>query len=146
MAGKLNRKDGLTKGMRWTPRAIGLVASGLFLLFIIESGASALVSLTWTSPLGMPLLVALAVAVAGVLIAWRWEMAGGAMALLGGLGIMGLVYAGSGPESLLAALLLAFPMLVAGVLFLGCGLAMRVSLQERQDTRPVRGARRLAAA
>ncbi|MFC2046614.1 hypothetical protein ACFLTC_03735, partial [Chloroflexota bacterium] len=102
--------------------------------------------LTWTSPLGMPLLVALAVAVAGVLIAWRWEMAGGAMALLGGLGIMGLVYAGSGPESLLAALLLAFPMLVAGVLFLGFGLAMRVSLQERQDTRPVRRARRLAAA
>lgn len=113
--------DGLTKGMRWSARAVGLIACGLLALFLIESGARVLHTLSWSSLRGVPLFVALVVAGAGLLIAWRWELIGSAMTVIGGLAIIGLAYLESGHSIVLAAFCLALPLLVAGVLYLSCG-------------------------
>jgi hypothetical protein len=68
----------------------------------------------------MPLLFAMIVASAGVLIAWRWEMVGGAMAVIGAVAILALVYLGSGIILFRATIILIVPLIVPGVLFLVC--------------------------
>ena len=62
----------LAKGLLWPARAVSLLVSGLFLLFVVESGARVVATLDWSSPRGMPLLLVLVLSVAGVNIAWRW--------------------------------------------------------------------------
>jgi hypothetical protein len=106
--------------MRWVARLLAVASLGLFVLFAVECGPRALASLSWSSPQGMPLLLALVVALAGVLIAWRWELVGGAMAVGGATAIVALVCAGSGFELFRCALLFAAPLLLAGALYLGC--------------------------
>ena len=58
--------------MRWSARMIGLFTSGLFALFLIESGARILPALSWNSLRGVPLFLVLTMAVVGVIIAWRY--------------------------------------------------------------------------
>ena len=70
--------------MRRSARVIALVSIGLYLLFIIESGARIVPFLSWNEFRGMPLFLALTVAVIGLLIAWGWEALGGFLALAGG--------------------------------------------------------------
>lgn len=106
-------------GMRWIARALGLLASGPLVLFLIYSGAS-IFKLSWSSPRGMPLFIVLAMATVGVLIAWRWEMLGGAMAAFCAIAISALVYLGSGRGVVIAALMVSVPFFFAGVLFLAC--------------------------
>jgi hypothetical protein len=119
--------DGWTTAMRWTARLLALIAAGLFVAFIIMSGARLLSTLSWSSPQGLPLLIALVVAIAGVLIAWRWELVGGAMAMGGSLAIMALVCAGSGGDMLYCALLFTLPLLLAGALYLACCWRKRIA-------------------
>lgn len=115
----------------WTPvvrgiaRVLGLVAAGLFAAFLFVSGAIVF-PLSWSDPQGIPLLLALLVAVAGVLVAWRWELIGGVMAVGGAVAIVALVCAGSGSDMLLCALLFTLPLLIAGFLYLGCCWRQRV--------------------
>jgi peptidoglycan/LPS O-acetylase OafA/YrhL len=122
-----NMNDGLTKGLRWSARVVGLFAIGLFLLFLVESGARIIPALSWSSPRGMPLLIAMIVAALGVLVAWRWELVGGAMAVVGAVAIFFLVYAGGGAHLFRAALILIVPLVVPGILFLVCHLRTRPS-------------------
>lgn len=110
----------ITSVMRWAWRLIGLVAVGLFLLFIAERGDRVLSELTWSDPQGVPLLLAMIVAVGGLLVGWILEMAGGLMTLVGAVAIPVLVYLGSGPTLLLAALILSLPLFVCAGLCLGC--------------------------
>jgi peptidoglycan/LPS O-acetylase OafA/YrhL len=105
--------------MRWVARILALIATGLFVYFLVESGAEVVSSLAW-GPQGFPLLIGLAVALIGLLLAWRWELLGGVMAVVGGVATMALVCIGSGPDMLFCALLFTLPILVAGVLYLGC--------------------------
>jgi hypothetical protein len=112
--------NGWAGAVRWTARVIGLVAVGLFALFVYTSGQELFAALSWSSPQGIPLLAFLIVGLAGVLIAWRWEMAGGLMAVVGAVGITALVCLGSGFDMLLCALFFTLPLLLAGVLYLGC--------------------------
>ncbi len=112
--------NGWTTSMRWVARLIGLAAAGLFVAFLVLSGALVFPALSWTDPQGVPLLVALVVAVAGVLVAWRWELTGALMTLGGALAIVALVCAGSGTDMLFCAFLFTLPLLVAGALYLGC--------------------------
>jgi hypothetical protein len=112
--------NGWTRAMRWTARIVGLAAAGLFLAFLVVSGARVLPALTLTSLQGIPLLSVLLVALAGVLIAWRWELVGGIMAVVGSLAILGLVCAGSGIDMLYCAVLFTLPLLLAGALYLAC--------------------------
>lgn len=106
--------------MRWAGRIVGLIAVGLFLLFLTETGARILPELSWGNPQGIPLLLAMTVAVAGVLVTWALELIGGLMTLIGAVAIPILVYLGSGLSLLLAALILSLPLLICGGLCLGC--------------------------
>jgi hypothetical protein len=114
------RSNGWTTVMRWVARLLAVASVGLFVLFAIENGPATLTSLSWTNLQGMPLLLALLVALAGVVIAWRWELVGGVMALGSAAVIMALVCAGSGFELFGCALLFTAPLLLAGALYLGC--------------------------
>jgi hypothetical protein len=119
--------DSLTKGIRWIARALGMLATGLFLLFVVSSGASIFPTLSWVSPRGMPLLVVLVVTVLGVLIAWRWEITGGAMAVLGACALSALVFWGAGRSRLSTSLMISLPFFTAGVLFLTCSWRTRTA-------------------
>jgi hypothetical protein len=99
---------------------VGLIAVGLFLLFLIEQGNRILPELTWGNPQGAPLLLAMVVAVAGVIVGWILELVGGLMTLIGAVAIPVLVFLGSGPSLLLAALILSLPLLICGGLCVGC--------------------------
>ena len=122
------RGSGWTTAMRWLARLLAVASLGLFVLFAVECGPTALASLSWSSPQGMPLLVALLVALAGVVIAWRWELVGGALAVGGAVAIMALVCAGSGFELFRCALLFTAPLLLAGALYMGCCWRKRPSV------------------
>jgi hypothetical protein len=105
--------------MRWTARLLALVATGLFVWFVVEFGGKVLTDLSW-GPQGIPLLVGILVALVGLLLAWRWEMVGGLMAMGGAVLVMALVCIGSGLDMLFCALLFTLPILVAAGLYLGC--------------------------
>jgi hypothetical protein len=107
---------------------LALAAVGLFVLFAVECGPMALASLSWSSPQGMPLLVALLVSLVGVVIAWRWELVGGVLAVGGAVAIIALVCAGSGFELFRCALLFTAPLLLAGALYMGCCWRKRPSV------------------
>ncbi|MFN2218680.1 MAG: hypothetical protein ACK2UA_08745 [Anaerolineae bacterium] len=119
MANDLQERNGSTSAMRWTARVLALVAVGLFVYFAVDFGGTVFPTLSW-GPQGIPLLVAVVVALAGVLVAWRWELVGGIMAVAGVAGIMALVCLGSGMDMLFCAFLFTLPLLLAGVLYLGC--------------------------
>jgi hypothetical protein len=118
MANDQKTKDGWTTAIRWTARLIGLTAAGLFAAFVFTSGAAVIPALSLTNLQGLPLFFALILALAGVLIAWRWERAGGIMTMAGATLIIGMVCLGSGTDMLLCATLFTGPLLVAGALFL----------------------------
>ena len=113
------KRDGSTTAMRWTARILALLAVGLFVFFAVNLGSRVFPTLSW-GPQGIPLMVALAVALAGVVVAWRWELVGGIMTMAGVTGIIALVCAGSGTDMLFCAFLFTLPLLVAGALYLGC--------------------------
>ena len=118
---KVERCDsGWTTAMRWAARILALIAVGLFVYFIVEFGTKVFPSLAWTSPQGIPLLIALVLALAGVVIAWRWELIGGMIAVGCSAAIIALVCAGSGTDMFLCALYFTLPLLLAGVLYLAC--------------------------
>jgi len=113
--------------MRWTARLLALVALGLFIWFAAEFGSEVLADLSW-GPQGIPLLIGISVALIGLLLAWRWEMIGGLMAMGGSILIMALVCLGSGLDMLFCALLFTLPILVAAGLYLGCCWRTRLSM------------------
>ena len=117
--------NGGTKAMRWVARFLALIAVGLFVFFAVELGAKVFPALSW-GPQGIPLLVAVVVALAGVLVAWRWELVGGVMTVAGVAAIMALVCLGSGTDMFFCAFLFTLPLLLAGALFLGCCWRTRV--------------------
>jgi hypothetical protein len=106
--------------MRWAARVLALIAVGLFVYFAVEFGTTVFPSLAWTQPQGVPLLIAVVLALAGVLIAWRWELVGGLIAVGSSAAIIALVCAGSGLDMFLCALYFTLPLLLAGVLYLAC--------------------------
>lgn len=119
-------RNGSTTMIRWIARILALVAVGLFVFFAIEFGARVFPALTW-GPQGIPLLVVLTIALAGVVVAWRWELVGGLMTVAGVAGIMGLVCLGSGTDMLFCAFLFTLPLLVTGALYLGCCARTRLA-------------------
>jgi peptidoglycan/LPS O-acetylase OafA/YrhL len=113
-------RDDWTTAVRWVARLLALLVVVLFVWFLVESGPRLWASLAWDRVQGVPLVVAMLVALTGVVLAWRWELWGGLVTLLGSLGIVALVVAGSGLDMIYAALLFTAPMLVAAALYLGC--------------------------
>ena len=120
MAEVRGRTDGWTLAMRWIARMLALIAAGLFVWFVAEAGARVFPDLAWRDPQGIPLLIVIVAAIGGVLAAWRWELAGGLATVVGAAAIVGLVVWGSGVDMVYGALWFASPLLVAGLLYLGC--------------------------
>lgn len=112
--------DDLRCVLRGVALAVGLLANIPFVFFLADSAAKAWPQLPWGSPQGMPLFIVLAAALLGYLIAWRWQKIGGMIAVVCAIGILTLVYLGSGHVLLYAALMISVPLLVAGVLLLAC--------------------------
>ena len=109
--------DRITRVMRWAARIIGAIATAFFLFMII---GSALFDPT-PANLGIIIFVIIMIpTITGLLIAWRWEGVGGAIAVLGSLGLGTSVFLEAGHNELLAAVLIPFPFLFAGALFLSC--------------------------
>ena len=121
--------NGMTTTMRWSARMIGLFSIGLYFLFIIESGVRIVPALSWTDLRGIPLFLALTMAVVGLVIAWGWEALGGFLALAGGSLILALVYTESGTGMTFTAALLALPLLTAGLLHLTCSVWTTLAAQ-----------------
>ena len=72
-------------------------------------------------PLEATLLLAfLVIATTGLVIAWRWEGAGGLLALTGGIGLAVIDYSAFGRGVWFAALLYSSPFIISGILCLGC--------------------------
>jgi len=113
------------KSARWAARILGLVVVLLFLWFLAYAGAKVIPSLAWGDPQGVPLFAVLVAAVSGVLVAWRWELLGGLLALLGAAVIVVLVSLGAGTDTVLGAFVLALPLAVAGILYLGAYVRAR---------------------
>ena len=131
--------------MRWSARAIGLFSIGLYFLFIIDSGLRIVPMLSWSEWRGMPLFLALTVAILGLIIASGWQALGGLSALAGGASIVALAYAGSGPGLTFTAALLAMPLLTAGLLHLVCSVWNRLSPQpEPRAPQSIRSSRRVS--
>lgn len=117
---EIHKKDGWTGIMRWTARILALLVIGLFVLFLAESGMAIISQLSFDDPQGLPLLIALVVALAGVTVAWHKESVGGMMSIVGALAIIALVCIGSGPDMFLCSLFFTAPLLLAGSLNLVC--------------------------
>jgi hypothetical protein len=66
-------------------------------------GAKVIPALAWGDPQGVPLSAVLVAAVSGVLVAWRWELLGGLLALLGGT------------DMIVGAIVLTLPLALAGI-------------------------------
>ena len=113
-------QDDSTKGMRWVARIVGLIANGLFWLFVVSLGVKIYPTLSWLSLQGKPLFCAMGGAALGALIAWRWEKAGGTMAVLGACALSALALGGAGHSRLATSLTIGLPFFIAGTLFLIC--------------------------
>ena len=136
--------SGLRTTMRGSARVIGLFSIGLYLLFIIESGLRIVPMLSWSEFRGMPLFLALTVAVLGLVIAWGWETLGGLLALAGGASILALAYAASGAGMTFTAALLALPLLATGLLHLVGSVWTRFAAQPTAPApQPVKSSRRV---
>ena len=131
MAQAIPPGHGGLKSARWIARILGLAVLLLFLWFLAYAGAKVIPSLAWGDPQGVPLFAVLVAAVSGVLFAWRWELFGGLLALLGAVAIVALVYAGGGTNTITGAFVLALPLTVAGVLYLGAYIRARRLLTQK---------------
>ena len=101
--------------MRWAARALSLGLAALFVAFAIGEGLPPLTPLSLQSlSFGF-----LALCVVGLLVAWRFEVVGAALALVGGAAFFLNDFALSGfrsfPSGWVFPLLLAAPLLYVGV-------------------------------
>ena len=136
--------SGLRTAMGWSARVIGLFSIALYLLFIIDSGLRIVPSLSWSEFRGMPLFLALTMAVLGLVLAWGWQALGGFLTLAGGASIVALAYASSGPGMTYTAALLALPLLTASLLHLVCSAWTRLSAEpEIRAPQPIKSSRRV---
>jgi len=100
--------------LRWLARGLGTLASAFFLFFVFGQSLGKPDS-TPSTPFFL-----LGLAIAGILLAWRWERVGGSVAIVASVAL-GLVVYSSGPaDPMLGALFYALPFLIPGVLFLIC--------------------------
>lgn len=112
--------------VRWLARIAGLIGAGTVLFIAVGEGLPNPLRL---SPQELALLVCLFVTWCGLLLAWRWELAG-ALMILGGMAsfyAIELLCSGRFPRGWFLPFL-ASP----GLLFLYCGLATRRGSDRRQ--------------
>jgi hypothetical protein len=79
------------KLIRWIARLLSVGLAALFVALVVGEGAPPL----WPLSVYMLLFALLTICHAGLLIAWRWELAGALMALLGMAGFYVVDFANS---------------------------------------------------
>lgn len=115
------RSNGVSE-LRLISKAVGFLAlltGFLYLRVMLGEGIPAL-GIGNVEEGGLLLFTLMAIATAGLLLGcWR-EGPGGLIAVLSALLLAGMLYAGTGRNQILAALVYSSPFLVGGGLFLAC--------------------------
>ena len=99
-------------------RAVGLLAVLTALLYLraMASGDFLYRGTSTELPVTAILFVLMLIATAGLVLTWKWECAGGILAILGSLAVAAVVYTTFTENRLLALLVYSSPFLVAGSL------------------------------
>lgn len=98
--------------------ALAVVTVFLYLRALLVSGFLSIAPITSTGmAAGVLLAVALGVGTLGLLAAWRWELAGGLLALLCAAAVAVITFDVAENGSALAAFVYASPLAIAGMLF-----------------------------
>jgi hypothetical protein len=114
MGSRLWRTDWVLLVARWIARIVSTFALMVAIVFVVGEGLPNLAELPLADLLLTLVFLAMLV---GVVLGWRWEAAGGVVALVGFAAFLGLEYVARGSASLNGFLAL-FP--TAGVLYLFC--------------------------
>jgi hypothetical protein len=112
--------EAVTRGVRWLARGLSLLLAGMVVMFFI--GAGGFNRESWSAREAVQLAFFFTAWV-GLLAAWRWELLGAALTLVGMLLFYAGNYLASGrwPGG-------AFPLFfIPGILFLACGLQARLA-------------------
>lgn len=112
--------DELTGAVRTVARAMGLLASAPIAIFFLYASTEQWTELSWSSALGIPLLIALAMAVVSVLIAWHSELVGGVLTVVCAIAVGALVHHNSGPGLFPLVMLNILPYSLIGLLLFVC--------------------------
>lgn len=111
---------------RWMTRGMGLIVN----IFFICALLTALTQKDGTLPQGWPIMTCLGLCILSVFGAWRWERAGGLIAVISaaalGLAAVYSTFANNlGWQGIVLALIYPLPYLVVGSLFLSDGQMAR---------------------
>jgi hypothetical protein len=112
--------DKLANALRRVARAMGLLASAPIAIFFLYARTEQWSELSWSSALGMPLLIALAMAAVSILIAWYSELIGGVLTIGSAIAVGVLVHHNSGPSLLPLVMANILPYSLTGILLLIC--------------------------
>lgn len=111
------------KIIRWAPRVIGILAILFISLFAFDSFSPDKTFGQNLLSLLIHLLPSIALLIL-VLIAWKWELAGGIIFLLAGIAWSVFIYIGNlkrtgvPGKALMVVLILGLPLVIAGILFI----------------------------
>lgn len=110
----------------WIARGIGLLVNGFSLLVLFLT----LTDEDGVSPQLWPMIACVAVCIAGVFVALRWEQAGGRIAIAGAgalvlANVCSAIFADLGWYGIVSALVYAVPFFLAGSLFVSGGRPAR---------------------
>jgi len=106
--------------VRWSARVLALLVSAPFFYFLLFRSGEVVPGLSWTAANQMPLFLAWLAVIAGILMSWRWQMAGGLVTAVSAIAVGALAYAGCGASELPTCMVVAVPYLLSGLLLLGC--------------------------
>jgi hypothetical protein len=107
-------------GMKLAGQIIGLVAGGFFFAFITGEAISDIIAKGWAAitAQGILLGILIVLALAGGILSWWREQAGGVLLLLAAIGLGILIGAFAGQNHFIAWLIIGLPFLIAGGLLL----------------------------
>lgn len=119
----LNRGGGESGDLEITCKAVGFLAllTAIFYLWTAISGGLDFAGLGNVATDGWLVFALMAAGVLGLLLGWRYERVGGALALLSGALLGVLVYTTGTANPLVAALAYSSPFIIAGLLFVLAG-------------------------
>jgi len=112
--------DELTSALRGVARAMGVLASAPIAIFFLYASTEQWSELPWSSALGIPLLIALAMAAASTLIAWYSDLIGGVLTVICAIAVAALVHHYSGPSLFPLVMLNILPYFLIGIVLLVC--------------------------
>ena len=120
MTGPQLVSDELTNALRGVARAMGVLASAPIAIFFLYASTEQWSELSWSNALGIPLLIALAMAAVSTLIAWCSDLIGGVLTVGSAITVAALVCQDSAHSLFPLALLNILPYSLIGIVLLVC--------------------------